>query len=30
MKDSAEEVALFDRERELPADVRRIRLDVPE
>ncbi|RII89846.1 siderophore biosynthesis protein, partial [Clavibacter michiganensis] len=30
MKDIAEEVALFDTERELPEDVRRIRLDVPE
>jgi siderophore synthetase component len=30
MKDIAEEVALFDLERELPEDVRRIRLDIPE
>jgi siderophore synthetase component len=30
MKDIAEEVALFDLERDLPEDVRRIRLDVPE
>ncbi|RIJ49619.1 GNAT family N-acetyltransferase [Clavibacter lycopersici] len=30
MKDIAEEVALFDTERTLPEDVRRIRLDVPE
>ncbi|QOD45271.1 GNAT family N-acetyltransferase [Clavibacter zhangzhiyongii] len=30
MKDIAEEVALFDMERELPDDVRRIRLDFPE
>ncbi|MFS4506753.1 GNAT family N-acetyltransferase [Clavibacter sp. Sh2141] len=30
MKDIAEEVALFDPERDLPEDVRRIRMDVPE
>lgn len=30
MKDIAEEVALFDLERELPDDVRRIRLNIPE
>lgn len=30
MKDIAEEVALFDTERALPEDVRRIRMDIPE
>ncbi|OUD86568.1 Aerobactin synthase [Clavibacter michiganensis subsp. michiganensis] len=30
MKDIAEEVALFDMERELPEDVRRIRMEIPE
>ena len=30
MKDIAEEVALFDTERELPEDVRRIRMEIPE
>jgi siderophore synthetase component len=30
MKDIAEEVALFDTERPLPEDVRRIRMDIPE
>lgn len=30
MKDVAEEVALFDTERELPEDVRRIRMEIPE
>ncbi|MBM7387884.1 siderophore synthetase component [Clavibacter michiganensis] len=30
MKDIAEEVALFDTERELPEDVRRIRMGIPE